>query len=114
MCGATATVSNPRSSGERSRPAFDGEQRLLGGGLPVDAVEGERKLFSLVLGTGDLDQRQGFPLVDAVGAHNDIAVELFLQQRADARNNTHRHCASTRREGKEKQQKDAGWRGGSN
>jgi hypothetical protein len=68
---------------------FGCKQLFLGRGLPIDTVEGKRELFSLVLGVWDLDDGQRFPLLDAVGAHNDIFVKLFFKQRADSSNNTH-------------------------
>jgi hypothetical protein len=73
---------------------FSGEQVFLGGGLVVDAVKGERELFSLVLGARDLDEGQRFPVANAVCVHDDILVQLLFKQRTDSGNHTHRHSGS--------------------
>ena len=73
------------------RRTFGVEQGFLRRALVVDAVEGKRELLSLVLGVRDLDESRGLPIIDAVGVHDDISVQLFFKQRTDSGNNTHRH-----------------------
>jgi len=83
------------------RPTFVGKQFLLGCSLVIDAIESKAEFFGLVLRIGYSYNIHRFPFLIALSMHNNVLVQLLIQERPYPGNHSDRHCEYFRQRAKE-------------